>query len=75
MQEDLINYGPIVVDVVASYSFFYTGSSGIVDCSKTTYLPVDHNVLLVGYTETHWIIKNSYGPTWGDKGFGYISKS
>ena len=29
------------------------------DCSSTA---VDHAVLTVGYTPTHWIIKNSWGP-------------
>lgn len=31
-----------------------------------------HSVLLVGYTETHFIYQNSYGETWGDRGFGYV---
>ncbi|GAB4817107.1 hypothetical protein N2152v2_004153 [Parachlorella kessleri] len=32
---------------------------------------VDHAVLLVGYnaTESSWYIKNSWGATWGEKGF------
>ena len=53
-------------------AFQATGPSGGVSCSFT--FGVDHAVLLVGYNSTHWFIKNSWGPTWGNNGFGYISK-
>lgn len=36
-------------------------------CSST-----DHAVLIVGYDSTSWKIKNSWGTTWGDKGFGNV---
>lgn len=33
-----------------------------------------HAVALVGYTESHFIVRNSWGTKeWGDKGFGYAS--
>jgi len=32
-----------------------------------------HAVALVGYTPTRFIVRNSWGTTWGDKGFGYAS--
>ena len=35
----------------------------------------DHTVLLVGYTETEWIIKNSWGAGWGLNGYAYISRN
>lgn len=37
-------------------------------------------MLVVGYTDLngtqggHWIVKNSWGTSWGVGGFGYISK-
>jgi hypothetical protein len=36
---------------------------------------IDHSVLLVGYTETEWIVKNHWGTGWGVDGYGYISRN
>ena len=32
-----------------------------------------HAVSIVGYTPTHFIIRNSWGTGWGHKGFAYAS--
>jgi C1A family cysteine protease len=32
-----------------------------------------HAVSIVGYTADRFIVRNSWGTTWGDKGFGYAS--
>jgi C1A family cysteine protease len=34
-----------------------------------------HAVCIVGYTAKHFIIRNSWGTSWGDAGFGYASDS
>jgi hypothetical protein len=45
----------------------------------TTYKPATarggHAVALVGYTATTFIVRNSWGTGWGDKGFGYASNA
>lgn len=34
----------------------------------------DHAVLIVGYTDDHYIVRNSHGATWGDEGYFYIKR-
>ena len=68
---DLVNAlaaRPISVAVDASNWSPYR--SGILSsCGKN----VNHGVLLVGVSDTFWKIKNSWGTSWGDKGFIRIS--
>lgn len=35
---------------------------------------LDHGVLLVGYTPETYILKNSWGTSWGDRGYIYLGK-
>ena len=37
--------------------------------------PVDHAALIVGYTPTYWIVKNSWGTDFGDNGYIYVSRA
>jgi len=46
--------------------------SGIFKCSGLTQL--DHGVLLVGSFDNYWVIKNSWGASWGMNGFIELSK-
>ena len=34
-----------------------------------------HAMLMVGYTGNFYILKNSWGEDWGDKGYGYVPQS
>jgi C1A family cysteine protease len=34
-----------------------------------------HAMLMVGYTGNFYIVKNSWGEDWGDKGYCYIPKN
>lgn len=50
---------------------YYGG--GIFSCKSTA--DVNHAVLLVGYDETKWIIKNQWGTNWGEKGYIYVTRN
>lgn len=68
---EAVQHGPVAVAVDASVRWqFYLG--GIVEYLCGTNL--DHGVLLVGYGvagngEKYWIVKNSWGAMWGEKGY------
>ncbi len=64
MQQMLATVGPLAIAVDASTFQFYRG--GILQCKGTA---LNHGVLLIGFTQDTWIIKNSWGTGWGEDGF------
>jgi len=65
---------PVSVAIEADKAVFQSYKSGIISstaCGTT----LDHGVLVVGYTSDAWILKNSWGTTWGESGFFRIAKS
>lgn len=74
LKQLLLENGPMTVGVKAGgHEYFFNPlANGSIEQCPTDFKYVDHTVLLVGYTETHWIIKNSWNTKWGDEGFAYI---
>ncbi|MEM4259065.1 MAG: C1 family peptidase [Candidatus Thermoplasmatota archaeon] len=74
MKQAILQYGPISVAVAVNQGFgAYTG--GIFN--DNTPAQINHAVSLVGWDDTLgtqgvWILRNSWGPNWGDNGYMYI---
>lgn len=71
MKQILLDEGPIMVAIYANTEFQYY-SSGVFDgCGTTTsYYTLNHAVLLYGWDSSgNWLIKNSWGNSWGENGF------
>merc|ERR1719461_1995953 len=58
--------GPLPIAVDAQ-SHWQTYTGGVV--SSCTGTSLDHGVLIVGYTSEYWIVKNSWGSSWGESGY------
>jgi KDEL-tailed cysteine endopeptidase len=69
---------PVSIAIEADTRYFQSYSGGILTSSSCG-TQLDHGVLIVGYGEESgqkfWLVKNSWGTTWGDKGYVKIARS
>lgn len=65
-QEAKNNFGNLDV-------LFHSNQISLVPKDQNTQLSDGHAVTIVGYDENGFIFKNSWGESWGDKGYGWIS--
>lgn len=71
IKRDLILYGPIVSTMGISKCLWLYGGGVF---NETREKETSHVILIIGWDDAKgaWLIKNSYGKNWGEKGFGWI---
>jgi len=68
-----VSAGPVSIAIEADQRAFQSYKSGVF--SGTCGTKLDHGVLMVGYNDDAWIVKNSWGTVWGDNGYIQLSRS
>ncbi|XP_065884160.1 procathepsin L-like [Dysidea avara] len=78
LQSSVAKSGPISVSIDASHTSFQLYSNGIYDEEDCSSIYLDHGVLVVGYgeddDEAYWLVKNSWGRSWGMDGYIKMSR-
>ncbi len=66
---------PVVFGMLVDHDYMVTGSDGMVTMPQATRTKVGgHAQVIVGYDDNkqRWIVRNSWGTTWADKGYAYV---
>jgi KDEL-tailed cysteine endopeptidase len=76
--KEAVSKGPVSIAIEADTRVFQFYSSGVIT-STSCGTKLDHGVLIVGYGEENgipfWLVKNSWGTSWGEAGYVKIERS
>ena len=75
LTDALANVGPVAVAIDASHISFQFYSSGIYNERNCYHYLLDHGVLAVGYGDGYYIVKNSWGTSWGQEGYIWMTRN
>lgn len=80
LQDAVANHGPVAVAINAAMKdFYYLQGDGIYSNPNCDPNDRDHEVLVVGYGtqngKDYWLVKNSWGVIWGNKGFFKMARN
>uniref|UniRef100_A0A672YFK4 Cathepsin S, ortholog 1 n=1 Tax=Sphaeramia orbicularis TaxID=375764 RepID=A0A672YFK4_9TELE len=79
LQEVVATVGPVAVAVNAMLPSFHLYRGGLYNVPNCNPSLINHAVLVVGYGtykgQDFWLVKNSWGTTWGEEGFIRIARN
>ena len=65
--------GPILARVEVDDTWYSGGDGGHLEEYRARTAAGGHAVAIVGFNATSFIVRNSWGTSWGDRGYAYAS--